>query len=147
MFYDVNVGLFPLALMYNKNPYSLGLEKEGFCLFPRLQKLQVKSVNVPCCRNGFPHPVFRNSIKFLINDLKCLLDEKRYYEYWGPLLLLNVILWWNNVLSQHNFNFSEVIHFLNTRGLNQNQFFVKSSPWELVEDPVSLPNWWYIYLG
>lgn len=36
MFYDVNISLFPLALMHNKNPYSLGLEKEGVCLSPGL---------------------------------------------------------------------------------------------------------------
>lgn len=53
MFYDVNVSLFPIAFMHNKNPHPLGQEKEAFCLCPQLQeKPRVKSVNAPC--RGFP---------------------------------------------------------------------------------------------
>lgn len=74
------------------------------------------------------HPGFRNSIEFLINVLKCFLDEKQYYEYWGPLLLLDVILWGNKVLCQHNFSFSEVVHFLDTRAPDQDEYLADSGP-------------------
>ena len=62
------------------------------------------------------HPGFRDSIGFLINVLKCLLAEKQYYDSRGLLLLLDVILGGGNTaLSQRNFRFSEVVHFLDSR--------------------------------
>ena len=61
------------------------------------------------------HPGFRDSIGFLINVLKCLLTKKQYYDYRGPLLLSDVILEGNTALSQRNFSFSEVVHFLDSR--------------------------------
>lgn len=54
MFYDVNVSLFPLALMHNKNPYSSGLEKEGFCLFPRLPEAPRQVCECTSLQEWFP---------------------------------------------------------------------------------------------
>lgn len=115
MFGDINMSVFPLALMCNKSAHNLGLERRNSAFSPRCQNLEVceRTSRLQACVSY--HPGFRDSIGFLISVLKCLLAVKQYYDYQGPLLLSDVILGGNTALSQRNFSFSEVVHFLDNR--------------------------------
>ena len=113
--------------MYNKVLTVKGWKRRNSAFSLGCQKLYAKSVSVPRCTKGCPTPVFRNSTEVLINVLKCLLDEKQYYEDWGPLLLLDAIPGRNKVCSRHNFSFPEAAHFLDPRVAGQGQFLAGSS--------------------
>lgn len=72
---------FPFAFTRNKVLTVWGWKRRTSAFTLGCQKLHVKTESPPPGRKGFPPPVLRNSIEFLINVLKCLLDEKQYYEY------------------------------------------------------------------
>lgn len=80
MFYDVNMSLFPFACMHEVLAVW-GWKRRNSAFSLCCQTLHCKPANAPCCRDGLPHPISRDSIKFLINDLECLLEAKQYYEY------------------------------------------------------------------